>query len=105
MSAGIAFSKKPNIMTCALITTCFYLGIADTAERSKEAHKAVLAVPLNTPKSVLDRTKEAAEAAGLEVLQIISEPCAATLAYQVGLQDPSQNWYILKLIKRCKLIN
>lgn len=79
-------------MLIALIATYFCLGIADTAERSKEAHKAVLTVPLNTPKTVLDRTKEAAEAAGLEVLQIISEPCAATLAYQVGLQDPSQNW-------------
>jgi molecular chaperone DnaK (HSP70) len=92
---NLLFSDKPNIMTTfvyVLIASYFCLGIADTAERSKEAHKAVLTVPLNTPKTVLDRTKEAAEAAGLEVLQIISEPCAATLAYQVGLQDPSQNW-------------
>jgi hypothetical protein len=48
---------------------------------------------------VLDRTKKSAEAAGLEVLQIISEPCAATLAYQVGLQDPSQNFKEKKLTK------
>jgi molecular chaperone DnaK (HSP70) len=57
-------------------------------------------VPLNTPEALLERTKEAAEDAGFEVLQIITEPCAAALAYQVGLQDPSQNWYYHSHLQR-----
>ncbi|CAB3360560.1 Hypothetical predicted protein [Cloeon dipterum] len=86
--------EKELIITPDEVAICIYKSmqsIADTAERSVKAHKAVLTVPLNTPTALLERTRSAAEAAGFEVLQMISEPCAAVLAYQVGIQDPSQN--------------
>jgi molecular chaperone DnaK (HSP70) len=72
-----------------------YTEIAKSSSRSEESQKAVLTVPLNLSEDAQKQTRLAAEEAGFNVLQLITEPCAAVLAYDVGMQDPSQSWYVV----------
>ena len=51
---------------------------------NKHIKKLVIAVPANFNNSQRALTKQAAEALGLEVLEIINEPTAAALAYGFG---------------------
>jgi len=56
--------------------------------------KAVISAPAYFNNNQRNATKEAAEIAGLEVLRIVSEPTAASLAY--GLDKIRKNLIILK---------
>jgi len=49
-----------------------------------ESMKAVLSVPLNFSTEVRKSVWKAAEKAGFNVLQVISEPAAALLSYGIG---------------------
>jgi molecular chaperone DnaK (HSP70) len=46
-----------------------------------------------------------AEEAGFEVLQVISEPSAAVLAYGVGLSNLDEEQYVISIYKFLTLAN
>lgn len=61
--------------------------IASSAVRSETDLRAVLAIPLHFQQNSRQTVMRSAEEAGFEVLQVISEPSAAVLAYGVGLSN------------------
>ncbi len=61
-----------------------YLKKAAEAHLGKKVKKAVITVPAYFNDSQRKATKDAGEIAGLEVLRIINEPTAASLAYGLG---------------------
>ena len=63
----------------------------ETAEKylGQEVSKAVITVPAYFNDAQRQATKDAGKIAGLEVLRIINEPTAASLAY--GLDKKKQN--------------
>ena len=69
----------------------------ETAEKylGQEVTKAVITVPAYFNDAQRQATKDAGKIAGLEVLRIINEPTAASLAY--GL-DKKQNKKLLSMI-------
>ena len=56
---------------------------------SKKIHKAVITVPAYFNDSQRQATRDAGKLAGLDVLRIINEPTAASLAYGIGI-DPNE---------------
>ncbi|KAJ8877843.1 hypothetical protein PR048_022302 [Dryococelus australis] len=65
-------------------------GIASSAVRAENDLRAVLCVPLHFSQASRQVVMRAAEEAGFDVLQVMSEPSAAVLASGVGLLDPEQ---------------
>ncbi|MFN0137600.1 MAG: Hsp70 family protein, partial [Phycisphaerae bacterium] len=55
-------------------------------ELGREVRKAVITVPAYFDDSQRQATRDAGNAAGLEVVRIINEPTAAALAYGIGLR-------------------
>lgn len=53
--------------------------------------KAVITVPAYFNDTQRQATKDAGKLAGLDVLRIVNEPTAASLAYGIGLDDAPQN--------------
>jgi len=53
--------------------------------------KAVITVPAYFNDTQRQATKDAGKLAGLDVLRIVNEPTAASLAYGIGLDDAAQN--------------
>eukprot|EP01116_Phalansterium_solitarium_P016398 TRINITY_DN3813_c0_g1_i1.p2 TRINITY_DN3813_c0_g1~~TRINITY_DN3813_c0_g1_i1.p2 ORF type:complete len:650 (-),score=272.32 TRINITY_DN3813_c0_g1_i1:302-2251(-) len=62
--------------------------IAENELGAGTVKSAVITVPAYFDESQKKATRDAAEIAGLEVLQIINEPTAAALAYGLGNQNP-----------------
>jgi molecular chaperone HscA len=58
-----------------------------------EVKKAVITVPAYFNDSQRQATRDAGRLAGLDVLRIVNEPTAASLAYGIGL-DPSEEKYV-----------
>ncbi len=54
-----------------------------------QVRKAVITVPAYFDDTQRQATRDAGEAAGLEVVRIVNEPTAAALAYGIGLRAPS----------------
>jgi molecular chaperone DnaK (HSP70) len=86
---GVAFSirdtaeDKENTITVGDITTRHLRRLRTSASDylGKDVNAAVITVPTNFTDSQKDALKTAAKGAGIEVLQFISEPTAAVLAY------------------------
>ena len=53
--------------------------------------KAVITVPAYFNDAQRQATRDAGKLAGLDVLRIVNEPTAASLAYGLGLKKPRQN--------------
>ena len=70
--------------------------IAETA-LAAEVCGAVVTVPAYFSMSQRNATKEAAEAAGLRVLQLVNEPTAAAMAYGLDRSQGEQNILIVDL--------
>ncbi|ORY09187.1 chaperone protein dnaK [Clohesyomyces aquaticus] len=75
--------EKENAVTVADITTRHLkrLRISASDYLGKHVNSAVITVPTNFSDAQKDALNKAAKAAGIEVLQFISEPVAAVLAY------------------------
>lgn len=71
--------------------------IASHAMRSDGDLKLVLAAPLNWSNESRDRLVKCAELAGFDVLQVISEPAAALLAYNIEESTEDTNVLIYRL--------
>lgn len=71
--------------------------IASHSMRNEGDLKLVLAAPLHWSNSSRDRLVKAAELAGFDVLQIISEPAAALLAYNVEETEEDINALVYRL--------
>ncbi|XP_063238809.1 heat shock 70 kDa protein 14-like [Bacillus rossius redtenbacheri] len=69
--------------------------IASSTARPEADLRAVLCVPLQFPQASRQAVMRAAEEAGFDVLQVVSEPSAAALAYGVGLQDAEEESHCL----------
>ncbi|XP_021923589.1 heat shock 70 kDa protein 14-like isoform X2 [Zootermopsis nevadensis] len=69
--------------------------IASSAVRSEADLRAVLAIPLHFQQNSRQTVMRSAEEAGFEVLQVISEPSAAVLAYGVGLSNLDEEHHCL----------
>ena len=54
---------------------------------SKKVSKAVITVPAYFNDSQRQATRDAGKIAGLDILRIVNEPTAASLAYGIGLKD------------------
>jgi actin-like ATPase involved in cell morphogenesis len=73
--------------------------IASSAVRSEADLRAVLSIPLHFQQNSRQTVMRSAEEAGFEVLQVISEPSAAVLAYGVGLSNLDEEQYAITYIK------
>ena len=65
--------------------------------------KAVITVPAYYNDSQRQATKDAGTIAGLEVLRIINEPTAASLAYGLDKMDTNQKIFVYLKTKTNKL--
>lgn len=65
-------------------------GFASTCVPTDSDLRTVLCVPLNFPKSSRQLLAHAAEDAGFDVLQVISEPIAALIAQGYGVENPDE---------------
>ncbi|CAD6580568.1 MAG: Hsp70 protein that interacts with Zuo1p [Alectoria sarmentosa] len=76
-------SDTQNIVTVSEITTRHIRRLASSASDflGKKVNAAVITVPTNVTEEQREALSEAAKKAGIEVLQMISEPTAAVLAY------------------------
>ncbi len=76
-------SESQNTVTVSEITTRHIRRLASSASdfMGKKINAAVISVPTNFTKEQRDALAKAAKAADVEVLQMISEPTAAILAY------------------------
>nr|CAD7446869.1 unnamed protein product [Timema bartmani] len=75
------------------IAVCIYkkmYSIANSSARSESELRAVLCVPLYFNQTSRQTVMRSAEEAGFDVLQVVSEPSAAVLAYGIGLQDEEE---------------
>lgn len=72
-----------------------FFTIASNSARTNCDLKTVLAAPLKWSKNSRQRLITAAELAGFDVLQVISEPAAAVLAYGVGETNKEEEHYVL----------
>jgi len=87
--SAIAFSiqdtelESQNTVTVSEITTRHIRRLASSASdfMGKKINAAVISVPTNFTKEQRDTLAKAAKAADVDVLQMISEPTAAVLAY------------------------
>jgi molecular chaperone DnaK (HSP70) len=71
--------------------------IASHSMRSEGDLKLVIAAPLHWTNESRDRLVKSAELAGFEVLQVISEPAAALLAYNVQESEEEVNVLVYRL--------
>lgn len=76
-------SEDQNIVTVSEITTRHIRRLASSASDflGKTVNAAVITVPTNATEEQREALSKAAKAAGVDVLQMISEPTAAVLAY------------------------
>lgn len=76
-------SEDQSAVTISEITTRHIRRLASSASDflGKTVNAAVIAVPTNATEEQREALTKAAKAAGVEILQIISEPTAAVLAY------------------------
>lgn len=76
-------SEAQNIVTVSEITTRHLRRLASSASDflGKKVNAAVITVPTNVTEEQREALSKAAKAAGVDVLQMISEPTAAVLAY------------------------
>jgi molecular chaperone DnaK (HSP70) len=87
--SGVAFTirdtqeDKENTVTVAEVTTRHLKRLRSSASDylGKDVNAAVITVPTNFTDAQKDALKAASKEAGMEVLQFISEPTAAVLAY------------------------
>lgn len=74
---------------------CNISAIANHALQSETKLQAVLSVPLRFNQSIRKKIVKSAEDAGFEVLQVISDPTAALMAYDIGQKDNSEDLNVL----------
>ena len=76
-------SEAENIITVSEITSRHIRRLASSASDflGKQVNAAVITVPTNVTEEQREALSRAAQAAGVDVLQMISEPTAAVLAY------------------------
>jgi len=75
--------------------------IASSAVQSEADLRAVLAIPVHFQQNSRQTVMRSAEEAGFEVLQVISEPSAAVLAYGVGLSNLYEEQYVPCICRIC----
>lgn len=83
--------KKPKIAlrtSFSFFVYVFFLDIALTQADDEEL-KAVLTVPLGFTQEQRELVNACAEKAGFHTVQLISEPAAAVLAYNLGQVEPA----------------
>ena len=76
-------SESQNVVTVSEITTRHIRRLASSASDflGKKINAAVISVPTNFSEAQREALTKASRAAGVDVLQMISEPTAAVLAY------------------------
>ena len=86
-------SEAQNIVTVLDITTRHIRRLASSASDflGKKVNAAVITVPTNVTDEQREALSEAAKAAGVDVLQMISEPTAAVLAYDARTEAKIQD--------------
>lgn len=90
-------SEDRNIVTVSEITTRHLRRLASSASDflGKSVNAAVITVPTNVTEEQREALSKAAKAAGLDVLQMISEPTVAVLAYDARPEAKIQDKIIV----------
>ena len=90
-------SEAQNIVTVSEITTRHIRRLVSSASDflGKAVNAAVITVPTNVTEDQREALSKAAKAAGLDVLQMISEPTAAVLAYDARPEAKIQDKIIV----------
>lgn len=70
-------------------------GIAEAAVGGNKEMNAVLCVPLYYSTKSIDLVKDLATRAGFKILQVIDEPCAAALGYNLGIEPEESPRYVV----------
>jgi molecular chaperone DnaK len=84
---GVDYS--PQVISAMILQ---YLKASAEAYLSEEVTQAVITVPAYFGDQQRQATKDAGKIAGLEVLRIITEPTAASLAYGLGRKENWETW-------------
>ena len=86
---GFAISLGSRLWSPEQISAEILKALKVKAERhlNQKIHKAVITVPAYFNDAQRQATREAGRLAGLDVLRIINEPTAASLAYGIGLDQ------------------
>lgn len=74
------------IIHSSIIYNCIWTGIAEAAVGANKEMNAVLCVPLYFSNKSIELIKDVATKAGFKVLQVIDEPCAAALGYNLAVE-------------------
>lgn len=64
----------------------FFLDTAESAVGGNKEMNAVLCVPLYYSSKSVELVKDVATRAGFKILQVIDEPCAAALGYNLAVE-------------------
>ncbi len=83
----VEYKEKSTIFSTSDIVAMIYKNVREIADSQGDAgdsHDTVLTVPLHFTDKQRNIIKISAEKAGLNILRIITEPCAAALAYDIG---------------------
>ncbi|XP_015519968.1 heat shock 70 kDa protein 14 isoform X1 [Neodiprion lecontei] len=88
--------RMEKILPVEVATRIFEVmySISTTAAHDDNEHNVVLCVPLRFSSASIQMWSKSASSAGFRVLQVISEPAAACLAYGIG-QDRKESGYVL----------
>ncbi len=80
---GVAFVTAEGAVTPVEVSSIILTELKRIAEfrLEREVHRAVITVPAYFNNAQREATKQAGEAAGLDVLRLVAEPTAAALAY------------------------
>ncbi|CAG8442725.1 12309_t:CDS:2 [Acaulospora morrowiae] len=92
---SVEFKEQETIFTVKEITTKYIASLRESAENflGQPVAGSVLAIPTYFDDSQREALRAATENAGLRVLQLINEPTAAALSYEIGQQPTSPNRY------------
>lgn len=95
---GAWVEGRKQAHACEEISALVLKKLKEAAEKytHERVTKAVIAVPAHFTTEQTSRTKDAARIAGLEVLQMVSEPTAAALAYGADA-EPGQTLAVFDL--------
>ncbi|XP_002734658.1 heat shock 70 kDa protein 14-like [Saccoglossus kowalevskii] len=93
----VEYQEKRLLINPREVTTLILKKMMDIAKvhGGSAAHDAVISVPLDFSPDQCKQLSNAAKEAGFTVLQLISEPTAAVLAYNIGQETPTDNSTVL----------
>jgi len=87
----------PFVVNSHIVTNMHGIALSHSSSDSPDDLRTVLTVPAAFTPDQRAAVAKSADAAGFNVVQVISEPAAACLAYGLGQSDPEDRFYVVVL--------